>query len=249
MPDVNPTLSLREIVYHDMKPFYVVAHKIVSSTLANKVMYQIAQDMPNMYGDRRGPWPSITAYFDREDLMNQAEYDVARLASIESIANEYERTFTGIPILRTNTGVGEAYKFVFDGTESFEWDGEAYPPYEHPIALGTSWFDWIGTPIIATLTDIEDGGGSNPIVEINHVGNVNWDGTNLVIDNAEFTLLPSIHFTDPDDVTSIVTDVDLSVLGTYTISMTVVDNQRIYSYPLVITVEVHEVPVPPPTNC
>jgi len=198
MPDINPTLSLREIVYHDMKPFYVVGHKIFSSTLANKVMYQIAQDMPNMYGERRGPWPSITKYFDREDLMNQAEYDAARLVSLESTANEYERTLTGIPIIRTNVGVLTNYKFVFDGTESFEWDGEAYPPYENPIALGTSWFDWVGTGIIATLTDVEDGGGSNPIATINHVGNISWDGTSLVIDNPEFILLSSIQFIDPD---------------------------------------------------
>lgn len=248
MPDINPTLDLRQIVYHDNIPFYVVGMKIVSTSTANKVVYQISQDLPDMHGIRRGVWPDQISYFDREDLLTETEYAAARMTALETEANTYERTLTGVPIISLNTGILESYQFVWDGTDAYEWDGESFPPYENPIAAGTSWFDWIGTSLIATLTDIEDGGGAGILAPINHTANISWNGMTLEIDDASFTLLHSITDTF-DGVTTTVTDVDVTTLGVYNISMVVVDSQGIYSYPLVIRIEVVEPPVEPDAEC
>ena len=248
MPDINPTLDLRQLVYHDDVPFYVVGTKIVSTSTANKVVYQISQDLPDMYGMRRGIWPDQTHYFDREELFTETEYAAARITALETEANSYERTLTGIPIISTNVGILESYQFVWDGTDSYEWDGESFPPYENPIAVGTSWFTWIGTSLIATLTDIEDGGGAGITAAINHMVNISWNGMTFEIDDASFTLIPTITHTF-EGLTTTVTDVDVSVLGVYNISMVVVDSQGIYSYPLVIRIEVVEPPEQPVAEC
>jgi len=249
MPDINPTLDLRELVYFDDQPFYVVAFKLKPSAVENKVMYQIAQDMPSFYGDGRGTFPSVTAYYDREELQTVAEHNITVLAQLEADANQYERTLTGIPVITLN---GELeYSYVWDGTNSYVWDGESYPPYEDPIAPGTIWQDYIALNPVATYTDQEDGGGADPLPPVPHTGNILWNELTSLYenDNPDFVLTTSITRKNPDETIDNVAVVNLSILGVYTIIFSLVDHQGIYSYNVQRIVTVNEVPVRPSGAC
>jgi len=244
MPDINPTLDLRELVYFDGKPFYIVSHKIVFTAIDNKVVYQIAQDLPNMYGTWRGTYPNELAIFDREDLMSQSEYDSYQLAQIETAANHYEYTLTGIPIILLN-GLPEE-NYVFDGTVTYPWDGISYPPYDPAteIPLNTIWDDQG-----AHVHDMSDEGQAGVNGSLIHVGIISWDGTIYSIDNQDFNLNVEISYTDPNDITTLVPNINLSTLGKYSISYRIHDFQGIASYTVLRHINVFEVPVPPASGC
>jgi len=244
MPDINPTLDLRELVYYDGMPFYIVSHKIVYTSIGNKVVYQISQDLPSMYGYGRGIYPNQTAIFDREELMSQSEYDIYMLGHLETQANQYEYTLTGIPIIILNGPAEEQY--VFDGNLTYPWDGESYPPYDPAtgIPLNTIWNDQG-----ASVHDTSDEGHAGADGSLIHIGNITWDGTVYTIDNQDFNLHVIINYTDPDNITSIVPNINLSVIGKYEISYKVVDFQGIASYTVIRTIIVNDVPVRPPSEC
>ncbi len=243
MPDINPTLALRELVYYDEQPFYVVGYKIVNTAMNNKVVYQIAQDLPNAYGRGRGNFPNELSIFDREELMSQSEYDAYELIQIELQANNYKYTLTGLPIIILNTTNDI---FVFDGTLTYPWDGEAYPPYDPltSIPLNTIWNDT--GAVVSDLIDDGHHGSNGSLVSI---GNINWDGNVYSIDNPEFTLYVEISYTDINNVTTLVPNINLSIIGKYSVSYRVVDTQGISSYTIMREVQVYDLPVKPPKNC
>jgi len=243
MPDIIPTLALRQLVYYNEQPFYVVCHKIVFTALNNKVVYQIAQDLPNAYGRGRGNFPNELSIFDREELMSQSEYDAYELIKIEQQANNYEYTLTGMPMISLND-VGE--NFVFDGEFTYPWDGEAYPPYNPTTAipLNTIWYD-----NGAGVLDLTDDGHHGANGSTSTIGNITWDGNVYTIDNQDFTLYTEISYTNTDNITTLVPSINLSIIGKYSISYRVVDHQGIASYTVLRNVTVNDVPVKPPSNC
>ncbi len=243
MPDIDPTLALRELVYYDERPFYIVGHKIVYTALGNKTTYQIAQDLPNAYGVGRGTYPNELYSFDREEIMSQVEFDSFKLETLEAEANSYELTLTGLPIITLNSS--HEINYVFDGTNSYPWDGESYPPYDPLVALplNTIWFDQGGH-----VTDQEDLGHAGDNIIAHHIADISWDGNSYSIDNLEFNLSVVVTHTI-NEITTIVPDVNLSILGVYEVTYEVFDSQRIHSYPITRTINVHDIPVRPSPNC
>jgi len=249
MPDINPTLALREVVFFNDESFYVVGFNLKPSPTGNQVKYQISQDLPNSFGVGRGIFPSILVDFHREQLQNVAEHNATVMASLETQANYYERTLTGLPIITLN---GEQnYSYVWDGTNSYVWDGESYPPYENPIPAGTIWQDFIALDPVATYTDQEDGGGADPLPPVQSSGNITWNDLTLIYenDNPNFILTSTITRKNPDDTIDNVAVVNLSIIGEYTIIFSLVDHQGIYSYNVQRIVTVNDVPVPPASSC
>jgi hypothetical protein len=244
MPDINPTLDLRELVYYDGLPYYIVGHKIVFTAIGNKVVYQIAQDLPNSYGSGRGTYPNELSIFDRTELQNQSEYDQTILANLESHANQYEYTLTGLPIITLHGPQNE--KYVFDGEFTYPWDGVSYPPYDPAtgIPLNTIWDD-----AGATVTDTSDEGHAGHEGSTIALGQIIWDGTTYLIDNPDFNLDVEITHTDFDNNTVVVPNINLSILGHYIISYQVTDFQGISSYIALREISVNDVPVLPPSGC
>jgi len=247
MPDINPTLSLRDEVIYDGKQFYVVGIKLIDSPLLNnKVMYQISPDLPSIHGIGKGVYPNVQSVFEREELMTLTEYDTYRIAELETASNAYDKTLTGLPVITLSGDL--IYRYVFDGTETFPWDGASYPPYDPltAIPIGTIWDDLGGV-----VHDQEDGGHGNELIVGQHIGNIIWNNVGLTysIDNPEFTLHVVIYHTDENDVVTIVPNIDLSIIGEYEIVYEIMDNQRIYSYPVSRFVEVHPIPEPPASEC
>jgi len=244
MPDITPTLALRELVFYEEKPFYIVSHKIMYTPTGNKVVYQIAQDLPNEFGIGRGTFPNELSIFDREKLMSQAEWDFFQLSKFEIGANNREYTLTGLPII---TLLGEEdIQYVFDGNLTYPWDGESFPPYDpaNSFALNTIWDD-----PGATVRDTSDEGHAGVNGSTVHVGNILWDGAIYSIDNPDFNLYVYISYTDSNGVTSVIPNINMSLIGEYHLTYKVIDHQGISSYATSRTVTINDLPVRPLSEC
>lgn len=240
MPDSTATLELRDPVYHDSSPFYVTGTRVEPTSLASKVTYQLSQDLPSMYGWGRGPWPNKENWFDREQLETAAEFAISERARMESEANTIARTLTGIPIIALQGDATSLY--VYDGTTSWAWDGTALPPYDATSIVTNPYVD-TGFDI----TDIEDAGQAEDPGTV-HLASVTHDGTVYAIDSTEFTFTVDITHYDGTSIV-VVSEVDFTVEGRYTLTYGVIDNQRITAYPVTRIVEVHPPPTAQVTDC
>jgi hypothetical protein len=236
MADTTATLDLRQVVYYKDIAMYLTGMRVEPTAIGSKITYQVSQDLPGFHGWGRGPFRNTNQFFGREQLKTQAEYDAADLARIEGEANPYARTLTGIPVITLAGSTPELY--VLDGTTTYTWDGSANSPYDMTSAVDTS-AAWIDPGF--TIADLKDNGQAQDGTIFS--GSVTHDGTQYSIDTTEFTYTVSITYFD-GTTTSVVADIDLTVTGRHTITYSVLDSQRIMSYPVTRIIEVH----PPPSG-
>lgn len=221
MDTTSPSLVLGQPVHMDGVALYVIGMRVEPQYLGQKITYQVSQDMPGFYGWGRGPYPSITYWFDRDKLMDSTQFEIAELARIESEAYVYERTLTSIPIIEL---VGDATSYyILDGTTLFPFDGtniDTTNTFDSTTIYIDPGFDF---------KDLEDSSGV--FIAVIHDGTTyTIDSTNT--DSTNFTLMPvTVTYHDGTNADVLVPTVDFSTFGRYTITYLVMDSQRITSYP------------------
>lgn len=95
----DPSLPIGTPCYHKGTMFYVYAIRAATTKTGTKVMYQITSWLPTDYLEGAGPYPHPYKWFDRADIKTVAEFQATELVRIETEANVYDRTLTGLPVI------------------------------------------------------------------------------------------------------------------------------------------------------